>query len=68
MLNSKWFPTIFSAGTKWTVTCSTSSTARSLGTRSHRPQDYQIVPDNFFRWKNVDCDLRHYFICKKSRH
>ncbi|KAK0423777.1 hypothetical protein QR680_008325 [Steinernema hermaphroditum] len=26
-----------------------------------------IVPDNYLRWNNVDCDLKHFFICKKPR-
>uniref|UniRef100_A0A1I7YWX1 C-type lectin domain-containing protein n=1 Tax=Steinernema glaseri TaxID=37863 RepID=A0A1I7YWX1_9BILA len=26
-----------------------------------------IVGDNFFRWRNVDCDLRYSFICRKPR-
>uniref|UniRef100_A0A1I7Y738 Secreted protein n=1 Tax=Steinernema glaseri TaxID=37863 RepID=A0A1I7Y738_9BILA len=27
-----------------------------------------MVSDNFFRWNKVDCDLQHFFNCKKSRH
>uniref|UniRef100_A0A1I7YX80 C-type lectin domain-containing protein n=1 Tax=Steinernema glaseri TaxID=37863 RepID=A0A1I7YX80_9BILA len=26
-----------------------------------------MVADNYFRWNNVDCDMKHFFICKKNR-